>query len=331
MQSILRKIISSTSSSCKVDDADSRGFDLADKLEGGDSHEVVADWFEPQREQALYLVRKGSSINEWTVLDYKSMKFIMRAVMQLEHEGAFTSEFDPKIVAIRGEPGRIRLALYLYPAAYESDPALVMISDSKRLNWKAFKVICDSCRYQRRRSSFTEGMEEELQERSPKSSSACSFYSQSNVDDFSGLCSVVPSSQEILRMRHQPMQVHGRDFTKISLSVPGEGADWCPVSRPSRKILEERNNHSQSHDVQIESKLPIWSEALKALALEFRHRDVLPSRRNLQLISPPSNESFCQFYRTGKSEYMLEMKRNCEGKISLVQAFCVTLSSVFWH
>ena len=274
-------------------------------------------------------------MNEWTVLDYKSMRFLMRGILELESDGSFTSEFDAKVAAMRGDSGRIRVALYLYPAESGSDPALVMISDAKRASWKAFKVMCDSCRYQRRRSSFTEGMDEyqkeELQERSPRGGgigSACSLYSQSNVVDFSGLCSVIPSSQEILRMKQIPMQIHGREFTKMQLTVP----TGCPISKPSRKVLEDRSNHHLSNDgVFIESKLPIWSEALKALALEFRHREVLPSRRNFQLVSPPSNEAFCQYYRTGKNEYMLEMKPNCEGKISLVQAFCVTLSSVLWH
>ena len=337
MQSILKRLLTSSPMVGDFDGSDSRGFDLADRLEDGESHEVLADWFQPVTHPAMYLMRKSATLNEWIVLDYKSMRFIMRAIMELECNGVFTSNFDPKIAASRGESGRVRIALHLYqagdPGGAGAEPALVMISDARRSEWKTYKVVCDSCRYQRRRSSYTEGMDEwkreELRERS---SSACSFYTPGNLDDFSGLCSVVPSSQEVMRLRHLGMQIHGKDFTRIKVAVPNDGVEWCPISRPTRRVLEESNSHAPHiNELMIESKLPVWSESLKSLALEFRHREVLPSRRNFQLVCAPLSDPICQFYRTGKSEYMIEMRPNCEGKLSLVQAFCIALSSALWH
>jgi len=326
----------------EFDGSDSRGFDLADRLEDGESHEVLADWFQPVKQPAMYLMRKSTTMNEWIILDYKSMKFIMRAVMELECNRVFTSSFDAKIASMRPDSGRVRVGLYLYqtgdPAGAGAGPALVMISDPRRSEWKTLKVVCDSCRYQRRRSSYTEGLDElkreTLQERSPKAgnmSSACSFYTPANMEDFAGLCTVVPSSQEIMRLRHLGMQIHGRDFTKIKVTVPGEGMEWCPIARPIRRALEDHNRQRQPSELLIESKLPIWSETLKSLALEFRHREVLPSRRNFQLIVAPMSDPICQFYRTGKNEYMLEMRQNSAGKLSLVQACCIALSSALWH
>jgi hypothetical protein len=342
MQSLLKVLLPSNSGSLSYDVSDSRGFDLADRLEDGESHEVLADWFRPMKNQGMYLLRKGHSLNEWIMVDYRSMGFIMRSVVELESSGVFSADFDPKIAAMRPDSGRVRIAVYLYqqgdPLPGGPDPVVVMLSDFKRQSWKTFKVICDCCRYQRRRSSLTEGIDElkreELQGRSPKAhglSSACSFHSPSHIDDFSGLCDVVPSSQEVMRMHHYCLQVHGKDFTKIKLKVPSDRVGWCPISRPTRKVLEDKNACTSEPESAVESKLPVWSEALKALALEFRHREVLPSRRNFQLICPPSNETICQFYRTGKNEYMLELKASSDSKLSLVQAFCIALSSTLWR
>ena len=338
MQAILRRLLPGTVSGAPVEeDSDFKGFDLADRIEHGEVHELRLESARLVPQVGQYLVRKGVDFNEWSLFDYRTMKFIMRGVLEVELDGTFTSSFDPKVLASQNTPGRMRVGLYLYQTGDlspgSSDPAVVMISDSARATFKAFKVVCDSCRYQRRRSSFTEGMDFsgkiELSQVSPKAagqSSACSHYSSTNQQDFGDFCSVTPSSQEILRMRHDHMKVHGRDFARIHVVVPKEGTDWCPIANPGRKTLGERNARI---DPSFDSKLPVWSESLKALALEFRHREVFPSRRNFQLVVPNDSHPVCQYYRSGKSEYMLEMKPGCD--LTLVQGFLVALSSTLWH
>jgi hypothetical protein len=338
MQAILRRLLPGAVSGAPVEgDSDYKGFELADRIEDGDVHEMLPESRKPIPQAGQYLLRKGGDLNEWSLLDYRTMKFMMRGVIEVELDGKFTSGFDAKVLASQKTIGRMRVGLYLHqasdPSLGSSDPVVAMISDPARSSFKAFKVVCDSCRYQRRRSSFTEGMDFsgkiEMSQASPTAtgqSSACSNYSSTNQQDFGSLCSITPSSQEILRMRHDHMKVHGRDFARIHLVVPKEGTDWCPIAHPNRKALGERN---KDIDPSFDSKLPVWSESLKALALEFRHREVFPSRRNFQLVVPEDSHPVCQYYRSGKSEYMLEMKPGCE--LSLVQGFLVALSSTFWN
>ena len=334
MQSVLGKLLPGTFGTPIQDDADSRGFELADTIEGGAAHEVLADYQKASGEPELYLIRKGSDSNEWTLLDYRSMKFLMRAKIEVEFDNRFTSNFDPKVLASRDHQGRMRVGIYLSQpelrTGAEADPAVVLISDFHRSTFRAYKVVCDSCRYRRRSSTFMEGFcnASSGSDSSPlqKSSSPCSYVSHSAPDDFVGLCSVVPSGQELLRMTHTPVKVHLRDFTQISVCMPASGTCWCPVDSTGRRTLGDRNT-SDPVSVFYESKLPVWSESLQALALEFRQREVLPSRRNFQLVS---KHKVFQHYRTGKNEYMMELGKSCDD-MSLVQAFCIALSSALWR
>jgi hypothetical protein len=120
------------------------------------------------------------------------------------------------------------------------------------------------------------------------------------------------------------MQIHGSAFTKLNVEIPAKGKDWCPIAHPG---LSERTN---TPDRMVESRLPLWSEKLNALALEFKQREVLPSSRNFQLVDSLKRQStVCMHYRTGKNEYTLELFPGSE--MSLIQAFCIAISSSLWH
>ena len=334
MQSFFRRLVSSKAATRENSpDSDLLGFDLAESLEGGDVAETLTDWLQPVKEGGLFIVRRSLTRNEWTVFDYKFMLFIMRATVDVEIDGHFVSEYDRKVVCNQPGRGRMRVAIFLDEAekgeSSKRNPVVVMMSSADRVEWIAYKTFCEACRYKRRRSSFTEGSDSGSPANSPQleGSSSCSFTRPSSIEDFGAVCSVVPSAQEILRMRHIQMAIRKSAFTKIKASVPGEDAHWCPLA-----TLPSPSNP----DVLLESTSPVWSESLKALALEFRHREVLPSRRNFQLKRvgqtpmehSSSAEAVSLFYRSGKApEYSLEVQR----PLSVVQAFCMAISTMLWN
>ena len=329
MQALLNKVLPSRLKEQQLEDNDSRGFDLADSLEDGESHEMMLELFKACTTGGLFILRRSSSTNDWTMITHRSAEFVMHASVDVELDKKFEHDFDSKVLASYNMPAaRMRVGVYLSNPRTESgptNPAVVMISDASRLNWRAYKVLCDSCRYKRRRSSFTEGSECGSPScRAQDTGGACSFRVLSQASDFGGISSVTPSGQCILQMSHVQMQIHGSAFTKLKVTVPAQGNDWCPVAHPN--ILTERTN---TPDITVESRVPVWSERLEALALEFKQRDVLPSRRNFQLIVPGSAEPVCMHYRTGKNEYTLELFPGCG--LSLMQAFSVAISSSLWQ
>ena len=292
-------------------DTDLKGFDLADNLEGGVSERGGANWSKPMENSDLFLIRKRTALNEWSIADHQSRSFAMRAVVDAEVNGQFAPNWGD--IGDKKRFGRVRVRVFLSESA--TDPAVVMISSVDRLDWKVFTFDCDACRYKRRRSSFTEASDDD----SPVSlaRSVCS-YVHTDLEFFEGL---IPSGQEILRMRHLPIAIKECSFTKISVSLPVQGTSWCPVLRVP---LSERKI------VSLSSKSPIYSEKLKALALEFRQRNVIPSRRNFQLLQKldqPEDRPITHHYRSGKDEYILELS----APLSLVQGFCIALSTILWQ
>ena len=325
MQALLEKVLPSKSNEIPFKDTDERGFDLADSLEEGESHELMVDYFKPQTSGGLFILRRSLSTNDWTLISHRSAEFIMRASMDAELEShKFEHEFDGRVLSSQATAARLRVGVYLTERRVSegTNPTVVMVSDASRTSWKAFKVVCDSCRYKRRRSSFTEGVEGCW---SPSSGSPCSYTCRpSHSEDFRDISAVIPSGQLILRMSHVLMQINGSAFTKLNVEVPAQGKDWCPIAHPG---LLERTN---TPDILVESRLPVWSERLGALALEFKQREVLPSRRNFQLVDNQGQSIVCMHYRTGKNEYTLELFPGSE-QMSLMQAFCVAISSSLWH
>ena len=312
MQALFRKIAPPKlkSNEC-APDTDYKGFDCADSLEGGSGMNIFSDWLQPVKECELYLIRRR--LKEWILLDYKTLSFIMRACVDFEQNGVFVGDFEPRVAA--GNPGRIRVSIYLQEAP--CDPSVLMISSLDRIQWTILKASCELCRYKRRRSSFTEGSETSPMA-PPECTSPCSFSRPSNGADFGDICVVVPSGLELMRMRHVQLAVRQCVFTQISVNIPTDGG-WCPVARPP---LADKT--SSPAVLQLTSVSPIWSDQFKALALEFRQRNVLPSRRNFQLQGP--DRPVVQHYRTGRSEYTIEVAP----PLSLVHAFCIALSTVLW-
>jgi hypothetical protein len=308
------------------------GFQSAEFVENGQSHEVVLDYMRPVRENSSFLIIRGQEDNEWILMSRDSSVFHMRAICYFESGSSFSSQFDTRFVYSNEVVGRLRIAIYLdRPDSKEPrcDPAVVIMSGEDRRDWKVLEVKCDACRYRKRRSSYTEGSESDTSSTSYPQDSAnspCS-YTHRNLDqmhtDYQDIARVVPSAQELLKISHVPMIVKTGMFTQLRVDIPPVGLKWCPLSTTSNRVLQDDNLPKALH---FQSRVPAWSDKFQALALEFKNRQVLPSRRNYHLLS--SQTPACYFYRTAKSEYVIEILP--ESQLSIMQAFCIALTTSLW-
>jgi hypothetical protein len=307
-------------------DLDAEGFDLAESVEGGAVHEVITDFMKSVRTPSVFLVRHTSNANEWILTSVDTTSFLMRAIVYFEDASGFTRDFDPKTVFQSEVEGRVRVAVYLDESPKKNEqstnPVVVMMSDKERREWVVYEVNCDACRYKRRRSSFTESIQKVSVADSAECSSPCS-YSHKDLNqarnDYADICTVIPSSQKLARITHQSMKIRPGIFTQICVFMPKDGVKWCPLTM---KPLGDMNHTSVEEGLKLKTKVPVWSEKCNALALEFKNRSVIPSRRNYHL----GDHGECLFYRTAKTEYKLEITSS----MSVIQAFCIALSTSLW-
>jgi hypothetical protein len=255
--------------------AESRGFYLADAAENGASHEVLPDLNRPSTSGGKYLIRSSMRMNEWHLVSSETGELIMIAVIHFESKGKFTTDFGVHEVIASGNLGRVRISMYVSGDENSSsnkkttsEPIAVIMSTPNRVSWTGCSVTCDACSYRRRRSSFTEVMPP-IDPSSPiiDCGSPCSFNRDRHLteSDFGDVCSVMPSLQQFIKIEHSVHQIFSSPFTQMHVST-GAG---CP--------LMDRTNSVPS---MTSSRPPVWSEKLKALSLEFKHRKVMPSRRN---------------------------------------------------
>ncbi len=312
------------------------GFLSAETVESGQSHEVVLDFMKPAKNHFSFLFMRGEEDNEWVLRSRDASAFHLRAIVFFESEGEFSAHFDSKFVYSNDVKGRVRIAIYLDCASStqpRSNPAVVMISNEDCRSWQVLEVVCDACRYRRRRSSFTEGSDTGINPTtiSPQdtNNSPCSYVHRNRdqiQSDFQDISSFVPSAQELLRITHIPMMINTGSFTQIRVDTPPEGVKWCPLAGGGKSgILGDSN---VPRELGYRTRIPTWSDKFKALALEFKNRQVLPSRRNYHLISDMSQSPTSYFYRTAKSEYVMEILP--DSQLSIMQAFCIALTTSLW-
>ena len=308
----------------------------AETAETGQSHEVPVDFMKPVQAPSSFLCTRGKEDNEWFLLNRDASSFYMRAVVSFESGTVFHSDFDTKFVYSNEIEGRVRVAIYLDESStgQRTNPAVVIMSSSDRRSWRVLEVTCDACRYRRRRSSYTEGLESHTAAVPHESAASPCSYTHQYLDqvqaDFRDIVDVIPSSRELVRIAHTSMLIKSGTFTQIRVEVPPMGVKWCPLAvdtSAKRGVLQEGNSRGPS-SISYRTRIPIWSDKFKALALEFKNRHIQPSRRNYHLLFEPSQTPACYFYRTAKSEYVLEILP--ESRLSIMQAFCIALTTSLW-
>merc|ERR1711998_786517 len=72
---------------------------------------------------------------------------------------------------------------------------------------------------------------------------------------------------------------------------------------------------------------PRWNEDVCSLVLDFKGRNVLASSKNFQLITAGRYDHIvCQYAKIGSNTFSLDVRH----PMSVVQAFGISLSTLFW-
>jgi len=150
----------------------------------------------------------------------------------------------------------------------------------------------------------------------------CCQFSPKNVS-----CARV-GSQQVAFIRHTRESVGGGISYCLHVRIPGFDQDglrlvWCPMSFGCN--LAEA--HESSEVRELVSKMPTWNSELQSLVLDFKDRAVDTSAKNFQLVQRKRPDNLvCQFAKQGPRTFLLDFAY----PLSIVQAFGVALSTVFW-
>mmetsp|Transcript_35241 Transcript_35241/g.75060 ORF Transcript_35241/g.75060 Transcript_35241/m.75060 type:complete len:365 (-) Transcript_35241:96-1190(-) len=150
-------------------------------------------------------------------------------------------------------------------------------------------------------------------------------------------CQLAPAHLSCSRYGKQQLAVirHTRDAVGEGISnvmevtIPGIYTDgralvWCPML--GRGCLSHLNG--QLHETQkLVTKLPVWNEHVESLVLDFKGRYIMSSAKNFQLaLSQKPEHVLCQFGKLSEAYFGLDFKF----PLSVVQAFAIAISTMFW-
>lgn len=140
-----------------------------------------------------------------------------------------------------------------------------------------------------------------------------------------------------------------QEHCDICRHAPGEFTCTCTRQRRETLLIEQSKvdvgdgvNHSlwvsavswdsvgcewQTHT--LVSRMPTWNEAVGSLVLDFGSRNVQASAKNFQLTfdGDEHRRLLCQFGKIENDKFALDFR----SPLSIVQAFSLSLSTIFWQ
>jgi hypothetical protein len=229
--------------------------------------------------------------------------YIMRSENRFEFS-LYREDTNSFVMHARWIPDEGRADMLLHhPKDKRYDPtrpcfSLYHSSDNK--NWVAYAEQCQSCHYKPGRDSCR-----------------------------------AEGGQEILRVAHDQVPIGEGLFNTMSIAIPGLDEDgrptvWCPrVGCPPPG--DDMDSLAKSNEVDVlllASKRPEWHKKMRSLVLDFKDRSVVPSAKNFQIVmaGKKANHVLCQYGKVGMDKFILDLR----GPLSLVQAFALTLTTMFW-
>lgn len=134
--------------------------------------------------------------------------------------------------------------------------------------------------------------------------------------------------QQVAWVGQRQKLVGGAIFNHTDVNIPGLFADdsrivWCPLIR-ERDLSAPVDGYEAQRLITRE---PTWNEDVERLVLDFKGRNILSSAKNFQLVlSQKPEHVLCQYGKIDKSTFSLDMKY----PLSIIQAFGISLSTLFW-
>lgn len=177
-----------------------------------------------------------------------------------------------------------------------SRPAFTMTFNQSRTEWRIVQEKCDNCRF------------------SPKHMSCA-----------------VAGKQQVAVIKHSKVPVGDGLFNCMEVQVPGVYPDGSPVVWcPTLGFGDLGDEYDACTEVQVfKTKVPIWSEQVESLVLDFKDRNIQSSAKNFQLSMPLSSRPksvYCQYGKIGTNTFGLDFRH----PLSVIQAFGMSLSTLFW-
>jgi len=270
-----------------------RAFDIADSMEKGFARELATDFMHPlRRSRTLW---KFNVIRSDDKLQYRLFSaegdFLMFARVNSEARLVSVFLYNPEEKNARSD-GVQNAESALYDP---QRPAFTMSFDQKKTEWRLVQEKCEHCRW------------------IPK---------HRNCDNL--------GKQQVMVGRHERVPVGSGIFNCMDAAIPGIYSDssrviWCPTCSPGDLGKQESEEQSVQHFV---TKVPAWNDEVESLVLDFKGRTILSSAKNFQLALRKSPDHVvCQYGKIGPNTFGLDFKY----PLSLVQAFSMSLTTLFWQ
>jgi len=173
-------------------------------------------------------------------------------------------------------------------------PVFTMAFTKDRREWRLVQERCEHCHYVPRRLSC-----------------ACR------------------GKQQVACIRHVRRPVGEGIFNGMEVHIPalhsnGSRVVWCPLL--GRGDLGAPADGGQDA-LRLVTRKPAWNDDVESLVLDFRGRHIQSSAKNFQLGLPQKPEHVvCQFGKLGPETFSLDFR--CP--LSVIQAFAVSLTTLFW-
>lgn len=135
--------------------------------------------------------------------------------------------------------------------------------------------------------------------------------------------------QQLVVITHRRKQVGDGVSNIMEVRIPGiynngTAVHWCPVAgHGDLRHAQETGHLTQT----LLTQAPTWNADVGSLVLDFKGRSITASAKNFQLALRQKPEHIlCQFGKLSDSNFGLDFKF----PLSVVQAFAVALSTMFW-
>lgn len=135
--------------------------------------------------------------------------------------------------------------------------------------------------------------------------------------------------QQVAWVGQRQKLIGGAIFNCMDVHIPGLYEDdsrlvWCPLVR---EVDLSAPVDDSWEALRLITKQPTWNDDVERLVMDFKGRDILSSAKNFQLaLSQKPEHVLCQYGKIDNSTFSLDIKY----PLSIVQAFGISLSTLFW-
>lgn len=136
--------------------------------------------------------------------------------------------------------------------------------------------------------------------------------------------------QQVAFIKHSRTPIGDGIFNCMEVHVPGLYSDesrviWCPKLGRGNLGAEPLDDCCESQ--KLVTKKPVWNDEVESLVLDFKGRGITSSAKNFQLgLGRKPEHVICQYGKIGTNTFSLDFRY----PLSIIQAFAIAMTTVFW-